>query len=224
MTGDEFDDTAPVRTWIRPRALVVVAIAVTVVALVLLAVGALTDHATTVQRSADAVSVSAPATASTGVVPPAATPATVVVHVLGAVATPGLVELPVGARVDDAVTEAGGAADHADLSRVNLARPLVDGEQLYVPRDGEDDVPEAPGPVVGGGSASVGRGEGPTLVDLNTADATALETLPGIGPALADRIVAWRTEHGRFSSVEDLLDVSGIGDATFADLRDRVRV
>ena len=172
-------------------------------------------------------------------------PAAAVVHVVGAVAHAGVVRVPAGARVDDAVAAAGGATADADLTRVNLARPVVDGERLYVPTVGETDVP-AELPVDGGSGAGAGAGAaagsagggaggagaaGPgasagvgAVVDLNTADATTLETLPGIGPALAQRILAWREEHGGFRSVEDLLEVSGIGDARFAELQDRVRV
>lgn len=166
------------------------------------------------------------------------------VHVLGAVRRSGVVELPASSRVGDALERAGGATDDADLDRLNLARVLTDGERLYVPRVGQQEVPEALGPMAdgaaagptaaagagagagagsGGGSAGTG-GEESAVVDLNTADQTALETLPGIGPGLAGRIIAWRDEHGRFTAVEDLLDVSGIGDVRFAELRDRVRV
>lgn len=161
----------------------------------------------------------------------------VVVHVLGAVQRAGLVTLGAGSRVSDALRRAGGATTDADLARLNLARALMDGERLYVPRVGEVDIPEALGPAAGsapgsggsGGAAggaggAAGPGAADTVVDLNTADQAALETLPGIGPSLAARILAWRDEHGRFTAVEDLLDVSGIGAGRFADLRDRVRV
>lgn len=178
--------------------------------------------------------------ASAGAAPSAPGAGRVVVHVLGAVRRSGVVELPASSRVGDALERAGGATDDADLDRLNLARVLTDGERLYVPRVGQQEVPEALGPVAdgaaagptagagagagsGGGSAGTG-GEGAAVVDLNTADQTALETLPGIGPGLAGRIIAWRDEHGRFTAVEDLLDVSGIGDVRFAELRDRVRV
>ena len=121
------------------------------------------------------------------------------VHVLGAVRRSGVVELPASSRVGDALERAGGATDDADLDRLNLARVLTDGERLYVPRVGQQEVPEALGPMAdgaaagptagagaggGGGSAGTG-GEEAAVVDLNTADQTALETLPGIGPGLA---------------------------------------
>lgn len=165
----------------------------------------------------------------------------VVVHVLGAVARPGVLTLDAGSRVSTAIDRAGGATPGADLERLNLARVLTDGERLYVPEVGETDIPAAldvsGAGVTGGAGASAGAGTGTgaggsagapgapgALVDLNTADQATLETLPGIGPSLAGRILAWRQEHGRFSAVEDLLDVSGIGDGRFAELRDRVRV
>ncbi|MFB7891167.1 helix-hairpin-helix domain-containing protein [Microbacterium sp. NPDC056044] len=138
------------------------------------------------------------------------------VHVSGAVRTPGLYLLPAGSRVVDAVAAAGGFADDADRDAVNLARTLDDGEQLAVPRAGEQ-----PPPVVGGtGSAPPGE----SRVDLNTADATLLETLPRIGPALAERIIAWRDDNGGFTSIEDLLAVPGIGDKMLESLRDLVTV
>lgn len=158
-------------------------------------------------------------------------------YVVGAVEHAGVVRVAADARVTDALTAAGGAAADADLSRLNLARPVVDGERLYVPRIGEAEVPaELPaGGGAGAGAGAGGSGSGADgtgggagaaaqVVDLNTADATALETLPGIGPALAERILAWRDEHGGFRSVEDLLEVSGIGEGRFAELQDRVTV
>ncbi|MCJ1712628.1 ComEA family DNA-binding protein [Curtobacterium sp. VKM Ac-2922] len=151
----------------------------------------------------------------------------VVVHVLGAVARSGLVSLPSGSRVADALDAAGGAEPDADLARLNLARALVDGERLYVPRVGETEIPAALDGDGGGGAPSPGGGGGDaatTVVDLNTADQAALETLPGIGPALAQRILAWRDAHGGFSSPRDLLEVSGIGDVRFAELQPLVRV
>ena len=133
------------------------------------------------------------------------------VHVLGEVGRPGLYELDVGARVVDALAAAGGTTDEADLAAVNLARVLADGEQLRVPSVHE--------------RAAEGEGNaGDGLIDLNTADQATLETLPRIGPALAQRIIAWRDEHGRFASVDDLLAVSGIGEKMLAGMRDLVRV
>jgi competence protein ComEA len=132
------------------------------------------------------------------------------------------VRLPPGARVLDAVKAAGGARSSADLAHLNLARPVADGEQIVVPRPGET-VP------VGGVSGSIGKGSPGAgsaggLVDLNTADASALDSLPGVGPVLSQRIIDWRTEHGRFSSVDELGEVSGIGDKLMAQIGPKVRV
>lgn len=152
-----------------------------------------------------------------------------VVHVVGAVVRPGVVALGPGSRVSAAIDRAGGATADADLARLNLARVVADGERLYVPKVGETDIPPALDESPGAGGAAVPGGVASPdveveVIDLNTADQATLETLPGIGPSLAQRILAWRDEHGRFSAVEDLLDVSGIGDGRFADLQDRVRV
>lgn len=151
--------------------------------------------------------------------------AAVVVHVLGSVARPGIVEVRLGDRVIDAIAAAGGATEAADVSRINLARTLVDGEQLYVPAVGEEPPVEA-GAAPGGGASPGGTaGSTPSgLVDLNTADAAALETLPGVGPALATRILAWRDENGPFRAVDELLAVAGIGEKTLAGFRDLVTV
>jgi competence protein ComEA len=144
----------------------------------------------------------------------------VVVHVVGAVAAPGLVTVPQGSRVADALSAAGNATPVADLAGVNLAREVVDGEQIVVPVPGEV-VAAAPGPSSGGAPGGTGPG---APVDLNTADEAALDALSGIGPVLAARIVEWREANGPFTTVEELGEVSGIGDALLARLRDQVRV
>jgi competence protein ComEA len=122
---------------------------------------------------------------------------------------PGLVSLPAGARVADAVLAVGGATAGAVLTALNLAAPLSDGQQLVVPGEGS-----APGPA----------GDGDGRIPINTADGAALEGLPGVGPVLAQRIVEHRDRHGPFSVVEDLLDVPGIGEAKLAALREMVLV
>ena len=152
-----------------------------------------------------------------------------VVHVVGQVKRPGVVVLAVGARVRDAVAKAGGARSGADLGALNLARPLVDGEQLRVPRPGEAPAPAdaaAGGSGAGGSrSGSAGGPGGPGgAVNLNTANQAVLEELPGVGPVLAQRIIDWRSEHGRFTSVDELAEVSGIGEKMFAQLQGKVTV
>jgi competence protein ComEA len=164
-------------------------------------------------------------TAATAAAPaPVASAASgVVVHVVGAVHHPGLVRLPAGSRVVDAVRAAGGVTASARPASVNLARLLVDGEQLVVQRRGSTPLVAAPGPA--GPVGSVGSTPAPSApVDLNSATLASLDALPGIGPVLAQRILDWRTAHGRFSSVDELGEVSGIGEATLADLRPVVTV
>jgi competence protein ComEA len=152
---------------------------------------------------------------------PTPTPAApVVVHVAGAVRRPGVVTLPPGARVADAVRAAGGLRKGARLGGTNLARPLVDGERVEVG-------PAASGPAGPEGgvpAGSVGGGSSAAPLDLNTATAEQLDLLPGIGPVTAAKILAWRAQHGRFSTVEELAEVPGIGPKTLDELRPHVRV
>jgi len=132
----------------------------------------------------------------------------ILVHVLGAVERPGLYELTTGDRTMDAIAAAGGFTDAADRDQLNLAHPVADGDQLRVPAIGE------------AAEASVEADDG--RVNLNSADAAALDTLPRVGPAMADRIIQWREDNGGFTAVEDLLSVSGIGQKTFDSLKDLV--
>ncbi len=147
---------------------------------------------------------------------PTPSPALLVVHVAGWVVHPGVYELHQGERVIDAIELAGGARKGADLSALNLAALLQDAQQVLVPR-------AAPS---GGAAGAAGAAPGApgALMNLNVATAEQLETLPGIGPVLAQAILDYRTEHGPFASVEDLLNVRGIGEARLEDLRDAVTV
>ncbi|MBK9101395.1 MAG: ComEA family DNA-binding protein [Austwickia sp.] len=144
------------------------------------------------------------------------------VHVVGAVRRPGVTRVPAGSRVQDAVQRCGGAVPGADLTGVNLARIVVDGEQIVVPTRG------APAPAGAGVSApsrsAVSGASPPVPVNLNTADASALDELPGIGPKIAERIIAWRAAHGRFTTIDELGEVAGIGDAMLVRLRPLVTV
>ncbi|MHA7291124.1 helix-hairpin-helix domain-containing protein [Arthrobacter sp. MDT3-24] len=141
--------------------------------------------------------------------PPAGT---VIIHVAGAIAVPGIVQLPAGSRVHEAVAAAGGGTPSADLNRLNLAAVLTDGQKLYVPQAGEEIPAGSSGPpggpgeeTDGGGTASAGK------VNLNTAGVEELDALPKVGPVLAQRIVDWRKEHGPFTSIEELDAVDGVG-------------
>jgi competence protein ComEA len=170
----------------------------------------------------------------------------VIVHVTGAVRSPSVVTLDRGARVEDAVDAAGGLKEGADAESVNLARVLADGEQIHIPQEGEEPAgtePESAGNAAGAGAeagtgadGSSGTGPDPAgaggaaggpeaagQVDLNTADLTTLQTLPGVGPVTAEAIISHRQSQP-FSSVEDLLLVKGIGPKTFESLKDLVTV
>ncbi|MDQ0895900.1 ComEA family DNA-binding protein [Agromyces ramosus] len=169
------------------------------------------------QTLIDGSATELPATAAPDAVTVDGSP--VLVHVLGAVVKPGLVQLDAGARVVDAVAAAGGFTADADPAGVNLARPIVDGEQLVVFAVGQAPAP-APAPAPGQAPGGAVGADG--IVHLNAADVAALDTLPRIGPALAQRIIDWREANGPFTSVDQLLEVTGIGDAVFGGLADRV--
>jgi len=141
------------------------------------------------------------------------------VHVAGAVRRPGLLRVRDGARVAAAIARAGGAARGADLTAVNLAQPLEDGQQVIVPRRGAPGAPAAEG---GGGGLAAGA-PGAALPSLATATVEQLEQLDGIGPGLAGRIIEYRESHGGFRSIEELREVEGIGEKRFEALRDAVR-
>lgn len=142
----------------------------------------------------------------------------VVVHVAGAVLHPGLVSGEAGWRIDDAVRAAGGALVDADLDRLNLAAFVEDGQRVFVPLEGEEE------PVVAAAPSQTGDGDPAGPVNVNRADATMLETLPGVGPATAGMIIAHREQHGNFADVDALVAVRGIGPATLEALRDHVTV
>ncbi len=149
-------------------------------------------------------------------------PARIVVDVVGAVVRPGVHEFPASSRVADAVDAAGGFTADADRIRLNLAEPLTDGSRVWVPAVGESSAPELVPVVTASGSGTAaggGRGGGSQAVDINTADAAALEALPGIGPSLAAAIVEHRRRTGPFASVDELIAVSGIGPVKLEQIR-----
>ncbi len=157
---------------------------------------------------------------------PTATAAPLAVDVAGAVRTPGVVRLPPGARVEDAITAAGGLAAKADVGQLSLARLVQDGEKLVVPAIAPPTPTRVPGatpePVAAGVTQTVPAGT--VGVRINTATVDELDTLPGIGPKTAQAIVDYRTANGPFASPEELLDVKGIGDSTLARLRELIVV
>jgi len=148
--------------------------------------------------------------------PSSPSPSPLIVDVAGAVRKPDVYEFTEGDRIVDAIDAAGGATAKASLESLNLAAPLTDGLQVLVPKQAPGQVSGAP-PVAGSGGPAA-------LVNVNTASATELEELPGIGEVIAQRIVDYRTQNGPFTSVDDLLDVSGIGDAILAEIHDLVTV
>lgn len=198
---------------------------VTVVALIVAAVVALAawwvlrsiPQTEPVRLAADRQLMAPAVTQSSAPVTPSSTgqsPATLVVDVSGKVRRPGIVELPAGSRVIDALEAAGGPRASTNLTTLNLARPLVDGEQLLVGIQslGAD-------PLTGLAPGSAGSSStGPVLVNLNTATQAELESLPGIGPVIAMSILSWREANAAFTSIDELLEVSGIGAKTFAEL------
>jgi len=207
-----------------------------------------TSAASDVGRAGSATpDIGAPLSPDTPLTPDA--PLTIVVHIVGAVVEPGVYELPVGARGDDAVRAAGGLTSQADVRAVNLALQLVDGEQLVIPRKGEALSPAGsrqPSGATGSGnngsgssSGSSGLGSGgtrdnttgapssvsaPRLVNINRASVAELDQLPGVGPSTARAIVEHRERHGPYATVDDLLAVRGIGPAKLAEMRAMVSV
>jgi competence protein ComEA len=167
---------------------------------------------------APAVSDAAVPAASSSASASASPSAVLIIDVTGAVRRPGVFEFAPGDRVVDAVQRAGGARETADLTLLNLAAPLVDGQQILVPKRGDATTTTT----TGTGSTATGSTGG--MVNINTADEATLETLNGVGPVLAAAIIAYRTEHGPFASVDQLDEVSGIGPATLEDLRSQVTV
>jgi competence protein ComEA len=153
--------------------------------------------------------------------------ATIQVHVAGAVQRPGVYELPAGARVNEAVSLAG-LLPEANPNALNLAAPLNDGQQLIVPRQGEEAAPvnggNPPGSATAGGGVQPGATRTGGKININTATLAELDTLPGIGPTLAQRILDYRAQKGPFRTIEDLQNVAGIGPKKFADLKDWITV
>jgi competence protein ComEA len=167
------------------------------------------------------------------VLQPAPTKTPIVVHVIGAVPRPGVYEFAEGARVRDAVDAAGGLLASANPDAINLAALLTDGQQLNIPYQAGSEPPpdettlELPGAAStsetesGGESGDGSSGE---LININTASLEELDSLPGIGPTLAQRIIDYREEHGPFATIEEIMEVSGIGPATFENIKDLITV
>ena len=155
---------------------------------------------------------------------PAPTKVPVAVHVIGAVPRPGLYEFAEGARVQDAIDAAGGLLASANVESVNLAALLVDGEQLNIPyKDGVAPT-EPPAALELPGSPTETTSENTDLININTASLEELDSLPGIGPTTAQRIIDYRTENGPFTTIDQIMDVSGIGPATYDEIKNLITV
>lgn len=151
---------------------------------------------------------------------PAPTDKPIIVYITGAVPRPGVYALPQGARVQDGVSAAGGFLAEAEIQSINLARPLDDGERMDIPYI-EGASPVLPTQPAGG---DITAEPDTNLININTASRSELETLPGIGPTTAQKIIDYRTENGPFTSIEDIVNVSGIGPVTFERLKDLITV
>lgn len=145
---------------------------------------------------------------------------TIFVDIGGAVKNPMLAELPEGSRVEDAIIAAGGLTEEADISGINRAEFLEDGSKIYIPSNETDSDSE----VLSEYGSYTGQGSSSGKVNINTADSESLQTLNGIGPATAQKIIDYRTDNGRFKSTEDIKNVSGIGDKTFEKLKDDITI
>jgi competence protein ComEA len=180
-------------------------------------------QALAVENSETAASADAATEVSSASTPSVVEVDLVVVYVTGAVAKPGVYQLIGGARIDDGVQAAGGFIDTAATDFVNLAAPLLDGQQIHIPTREEiaAGAPQPMGTVTSSSSSNQGMS---MLVNINTADSDLLQTLPGIGPATAQRIIAYRDAHGNFSSPDELKQVSGIGEKKYAALVDLICV
>ncbi len=185
--------------------------------------------AVAVVPSSPAASVGSPpaatptASATGSVAPTASVAATMFVHVLGEVRSPGVVRLAVGARVQDAIEAAGGLTTRAAPAELNLAAVVTDGAQIIIGRRGHPRG-EVRGASETGTAAGAGATTGAGRLDLNAATLAQLDTLPGVGPVTAQRILDWRLAHQRFTRVEELQEVDGIGPKTYADIAPHVRV
>lgn len=146
-------------------------------------------------------------------------PEKIFVHIAGEVMNPGVFPMETGMRVYEAIELAGGAKKDADLTLINMASKVQDEEKIYVPKEGEfpDSIP-----VIGGSSISDTQGTSGKLVNLNTADSNQLQELTGVGPSTADKIIQYRQDQGAFKRIEDIMNVSGIGEKTFAKFKDKI--
>lgn len=157
----------------------------------------------------------------------------IIVYIIGSVQNPGIVELNVDSRVSDAVEASGGLLEDADVSKINLAYKLEDGQKVTIPSINdktqenssyEDFISDDPGNIISQNPSNITSTSNITKININTATQTQLETLPGIGPSTASKIISYRNENGKFKSIEDIKNVSGIGDSKFLNIKENICV
>ena len=149
----------------------------------------------------------------------------VIVHIAGCVKKPGIVRLPEGSRIEDAINAADGLNEDADISNINLAHVLEDGTKIRIPSINDENNNEEEDYIIDGTSSETSSNQSKgKLVNINTATASDLQTLDGIGPSLATRIVEYRNSNGKFKKIEDIKNVSGIGDSKYAKIKDYIKV
>ncbi len=157
----------------------------------------------------------------------------IIVYIIGSVQNPGIVELKVDSRVSDAVEASGGLLEDADVSKINLAYKLEDGQKITIPSINdktnenlsyEDFISDDPGNIISQNPSSNTSTSNTTKININTATQTQLESLPGIGPSTASKIISYRNENGKFKSIEDIKNVSGIGDSKFLNIKENICV
>lgn len=146
----------------------------------------------------------------------------IIIHITGEVEESGVIELEKGARISDAIEEAGGATEEADLSNVNLAYSLSDGQKIKIPNINEENEETIIEEKAGKNIIIEGNNKNDEKTNINTANQTELETLPGIGPSIALKIINYRNEHGKFEKIEDIKNVSGIGDSKYENIKEYI--
>ena len=154
----------------------------------------------------------------------------VIIHIIGSVKNPGIVRLKEGSRIEDAIEAAGGLTENADISRVNLAYVVDDGTKIKIPSSQEEDIGDEE--IIGSGSGeniiieenTTSSNKSSQTININKATETELQTLPGIGASLASRIIEYRSQNGKFGSIEEIKNVNGIGDSKFENIKDLISV
>lgn len=148
----------------------------------------------------------------------------IIVHVAGAVENEGIQKLPENSRISDAINAAGGLTSDANSKNINLAQKVSDGQKIYIPNNTEDEEIVEQSSIINNATSNIGFSENNEPVNINTATQTEFETLPGIGPTTASKIISYRKENGNFKTIEDIQNVSGIGESKYSQIKDRITI